>query len=160
MGEGETDLDLIRKVLTLEFKLFTEQLETFHVLNKTLQSLKSTALLPPLPSTLLPVLDFSSFETRLGSILNTSGGIKKDLSEKAVQLFRSLELKSNELSSVQREQISLAIAVLRNTDNLSEMSSFYSLGGGDLMCRWLQVFPLSLPSSSFLSIVIYFIIIL
>ena len=143
MGEGETDLDLIRKVLTLEFKLFTEQLETFHALSKTLHSLQTMAVLPPSPSALLPVLDFSSFETSLGSILSTSGGIKKDLSERTVQIFRSVEMKSNELSSVQREQISLAIAVLRNTDNLAEISSFYSLGGGDLMCRWLQVFSYS-----------------
>ena len=156
----ERSADLLKRILTLEFKVFSEQISTYFEYSSIVNNAgsngngfelgvsneDSAACIESEPfqmsestkGTFLPALDNNHFENTLVNILNKNRGIKKDCSKLAVDLFNSIDLRTD-MSSIQRENIAVACAVIRNIDNIGEYLSFCTKGGFELICKWLQV---------------------
>jgi hypothetical protein len=136
MGDNE----VIKKVLSLQYKVFQEQLTEFH---QQLRDYHFTHRIDPLDTKvgqapLIPVLEGNDFENRLVGLLSRNKGIRKDAADSLRELADEVKAKSD-MSTVQRERIALICAVVRNTDIMTEYVTFIIKGGGDVLIRWLRV---------------------
>lgn len=135
------DTDRLKRVLSAQFRAFTDQTEALQRLRLThraqCRSVESLGDVRKKWAGLLPQEDPSEFELALLPLLGKRRGIKRECAAQVLALFQTIPSKTD-MSTVQREQIALACAVLRSSDgNASELMSFFSQGGGVLLCKWL-----------------------
>ena len=140
MASSESESDLLKRALTTQFKVFAEQAEC---LRELLASFNDQHLFDPTVSSgpetrMLPVNEPTPFEQGLLVHLNRHQGVKREAVAELVKILQSLPVRAD-LSSYQRECIALSVAVLRNTDNLQDLTQILSLGGVDVLSRWARV---------------------
>ena len=140
MAAAEAESEQLKRALTAQFKVFSDQIDWLHEL---IDSFHSQHQYDPITSSapssrLLPAIETTSFEQALLPYLNRNQGMKKDSASDVLRVFQTIPSKV-EMSTYQRECIALAIGVLRNTDNVQDLTQLSSLGGGDLLCRWMRV---------------------
>jgi hypothetical protein len=131
----------LKRALTTHFKLFSEQIGTLHQLLETHQAKfnEDPLAVKRKQVAMLPLLEKNQFETSLLGMLSKHKGLRKECGKAALDLFSAIDVRAD-LSTVHRECMALACAVVRNTDNISgEFVSFCTRGGDDLLCKWIQV---------------------
>ena len=154
MAAEESESEQLKRALTAQFKVFSDQLDCLHDMMSSFRSQHhydpTTSSAPN--SRMLPLVEMTPFEQALLPYLNRNQGMKKDSALDVLKVLQTIPNKAD-MSTYQRECIALAVGALRNTDNLQELTQLTSSGGGELISRWLRVYEIS---SSFINISLIF----
>ena len=137
---SEAEGEQLKRFLTAQFRVFSDQVDCLHEL---VDSFHGKHLFDPIASSspasrALPAMEITPFEQSLLPYLNRNQGMKKDSAGEVLKVLQAIPSKVD-MSTYQRECIALAIGILRNTDNLQDLTQLMSQGGGELVCRWMRV---------------------